>query len=714
MKKHSLRRKITITIIGIVVGLLACVGILVYLSVKDISGTFLDTSRKMGKTAVRMSSSSLTVLSHERLEELASDKADMVDEIFRDFVRAVSIVEYAAEELYYNPDQYADRPVPPPDKAKNGSLSVQTLYSAETDPDDTEIKKEAALIGNLQETLFAVNANFPIVASNYFATESGIMIQADYISASKFDENGNLMPMEAKERPWYQGAVQSGIYITSVVKDVHTPRLAIMCGMPVYCRGELKGVSGAGMYLDDIDNIVQDADLDETGDACIINKDGEVLFSTLEEGSLLGSEERVDLRKSENRELASTVTKAVNGGHGLKYLNIDGKMCYLAYAPLKTIGWTFFIILSKDKVEEPTKRLSDSLNKTIDSAVDYSHGRFVVIAIFLSVFSLAALIIAVIMSWLLSRRIAMPIQVLTEKVGHIDGDDLDFTWDMDTRDETQVLAASFQSLTQRMKSYIEDINHITAERERIITELTIARQIQSSMLPNTFPAFPDCPEFDIYASMNPAKEVGGDFYDYFLIDDDHLGLVIADVSGKGVPAALFMMMAKIVIYDNAMMNKPPAQVLTDANTAICANNDEDMFLTVWLGILEISTGRLTACNAGHEYPVIKERGGSFHMLYDEHGFVLGGMEEAEYTEYVLQLTPGSKIFLYTDGIPEACNEKVEMFGTDRMLHALNEAGEASPEELLSSVQKAVDLFAGDTPQFDDLTMLCFEYRGKNA
>ncbi len=251
------------------------------------------------------------------------------------------------------------------------------------------------------------------------------------------------------------------------------------------------------------------------------------------------------------------------------------------------------------------------------------------------------------------------------------------------------------------------------ESSRIDAELTMASAIQADMLPSIYPAFPERPEFDIYATMDPAKEVGGDFYDFFLVDEDHLCMVMADVSGKGVPAALFMMASKIILANNAMIGKTPAQILTDTNAAICSNNREEMFVTVWLGILEISTGKLTAANAGHEYPVIMHSGGEFELLKDKHGFVIGGMSGVKYKEYELTLSPGSKIFLYTDGVPEATNAENQLFGTDRMVEALNENPQASPQEILKNIRKSVDGFVGSAEQFDDLTMLCMEYTGKD-
>jgi len=250
------------------------------------------------------------------------------------------------------------------------------------------------------------------------------------------------------------------------------------------------------------------------------------------------------------------------------------------------------------------------------------------------------------------------------------------------------------------------------ENSRIEAELSMASSIQADMLPNIYPAFPERTEFDIYASMDPAKEVGGDFYDFFLVDEDHLCLVIADVSGKGVPAALFMMVSKIIISMNAMNGKSPAQILKDTNNAICSNNREGMFVTTWVGILEISTGKLVAANAGHENPLLCEPNGKFQEIKNKHGLIVGGYENTEYKNFEIQMKPGSKLFLYTDGIPEATNAEGERFGINRFLNTLNADTSGSPKELTERVARGVDSFVKLAEQFDDLTMLCVEYRGK--
>ena len=280
-----------------------------------------------------------------------------------------------------------------------------------------------------------------------------------------------------------------------------------------------------------------------------------------------------------------------------------------------------------------------------------------------------------------------------------------------SRDEIGQLAASIDQMEEQIQSYVENLTRITAEKERMGAELALATRIQAAMLPHNFPPFPERHEFDLYASMDPAKEVGGDFYDFFLIDEDHLCLVIADVSGKGIPAALFMMASKIILASCAMLGQSAAEILTKTNEAICSNNQAEMFVTVWLGILEISTGRLTAANAGHEFPALRRAGGDFELYKDRHGFVIGGMEGMRYKDYELQLSPGDKLFLYTDGVAEATDPENVLFGTERMLEALNTEPEAEPEQLLKNVRAAVDGFVREAPQFDDLTMLCLEYSG---
>ena len=289
-----------------------------------------------------------------------------------------------------------------------------------------------------------------------------------------------------------------------------------------------------------------------------------------------------------------------------------------------------------------------------------------------------------------------------------------FRVDVNTGDELEELAHSFQYMVSELNEYIQNLSRVTAEKERIGAELDVARHIQASMLPCIFPAFPTRDEFDIYATMQPAKEVGGDFYDFFLVDDDHLAVVIADVSGKGVPAALFMVIAKTLIKDHAQLGTTPAEVFTQVNAKLCEANEEGLFVTAWMGILQISTGHMAYVNAGHNPPLLRRGGGGYEYLHARPGFVLAGMEGMRYRQAELDLAPGDALYLYTDGVTEATDARDELYGEERLQNVLNAHQEAAPEALLPAVKADIDAFVGTAPQFDDITMLGLYYRVKRG
>ena len=282
--------------------------------------------------------------------------------------------------------------------------------------------------------------------------------------------------------------------------------------------------------------------------------------------------------------------------------------------------------------------------------------------------------------------------------------------DVSRFEEIDTLSRSIDKMETDMVNYIENLTAYTAERERIGMELSFAKNIQHSSLPAKFPAFPDRTDFDIYAYMKPAREVGGDFYNFRLLDDDHLAMWIGDVSDKGVPAALFMMAINIVINNRASMGGTPAEIMAFVNNNICEHNEANLFVTIWLGILGVSTGRLTFVNAGHEEPALYRKGGFFELYKTKHNVAVGVFPDIEYTNYDIHLGRGDKLFVYTDGVPEATDMFDKLYTTGRMLEALNKYRDGSPQEILEGINKSVKEFVGDRPQFDDLTMLGFELK----
>lgn len=281
---------------------------------------------------------------------------------------------------------------------------------------------------------------------------------------------------------------------------------------------------------------------------------------------------------------------------------------------------------------------------------------------------------------------------------------------INTRDEIEELGKSFNIMLEELEDYIENLTAVTAEKERIGAELNVATQIQLSMLPCIFPAFPDRDEIDIYATMTPAKEVGGDFYDFFMVDEKHLAIVVADVSGKGVPAALFMVIGKTLIKDHTQPGRDLGEVFTEVNNILCESNDNGMFITAFEGVLDLETGEFRYVNAGHEPPFIYRKETGFESYKTRPGFVLAGMENIKYREQKIQLNVGDRIFQYTDGVTEATDRQNQLYGMERLHHVLNHkclCGD--PKQILESVKADIDIFVGDNDQFDDITMLCLEY-----
>ena len=313
-------------------------------------------------------------------------------------------------------------------------------------------------------------------------------------------------------------------------------------------------------------------------------------------------------------------------------------------------------------------------------------------------------------------RISSPIEQLTEAAHRFgngdDGYDKDniVKLDIHTGDEIEELYNATRFMQKSIIDYMENLTRVTAEKERIGAELSVATQIQSSMLPCIFPAFPDRKEIDIFATMTPAKEVGGDFYDFFMVDDRHLAIVMADVSGKGVPAALFMVIGKTLLKDHTCPGRNLGEVFTEVNNLLCESNNNGMFITAFEGVLDLVTGEFRYVNAGHEQPFIYRKGAGYEAYEIPPGFVLAGLEDMQYEEQVIWLNVGDKIFQYTDGVAEATDKDFQLYGMDRLGNVLNQkCTGCSPEQTLKLVKEDIDAFVGEVDQFDDITMLCLEY-----
>ena len=674
------------------------------------------SSEEQRESIASISERTMKAVLDSNLTQSTQMEAYIAADVFKDTERVVKVVADYTVKLFASPADYPSIDVSLPDKTKDGEISVQVLTEEGIDINDATISSKLGLIGNLSNLMIALYADSN-VDSCYCALPDGVMLLVDNHSGTKFDENNNIISIPIRERLWYTGAVSTKkLHYTDVTTDLFTGEISIMCSLPVYNGDELVAVVGADLFLNAVSNAVNGT-MNNGSFVCIINQNGHVLFSPQTEGVFKVSKdsESIDIRNIGNAELANFVNDALSESTQVRMITIDGSQYYLVGSPIQNIGWAVISVVPKALADMAGDAMIENVNAIQSDATNtFNEGMSkakLTIYVLLGVIIILSFTTATIMT----KRIVKPLEAITRRILSLGGDDLQFKMEDEyrTKDEIEALAQSFADLSAKTIQYISQIEKVTAEKERIGTELALATRIQADMLPNIYPAFPERAEFDIYASMNPAKEVGGDFYDFFLVDEDHLCVFIADVSGKGVPAALFMMASMIILANNAQMGKTPAQILKDTNLAICANNREEMFVTVWLGILEISTGKLTAANAGHEYPVIKKPNGKYELLKDKHGFVIGAMNGAQYEEYEVKLEPGSILFLYTDGVPEATSADKELFGNDRMLDALNNISSSSPKDVLQGVNAAVEEFVKEAEQFDDITMLCVEYIGKD-
>ena len=640
----------------------------------------------------------------------------ITDELFDGLgVRVNMLGEYAGKLFSGDVDV---RPVPykAPDPEKEGEVRAQ-LILADGVKLTPHLKQRLGIAANMSDMMISLFGASEVTNSCFIALPEGVFLVADDRPQSKYDESGEMISYDPRTRPWYQQAVEAGeLIFTDTEIDAFTGDIGIVCAMPVYRDGKLVAVVGSDLFLTSMQAAIQASD-SEGGFQFVVNQNGHVVFSPKTEGILQVEEstEALDLRQSGNEDLSALVSDALKAETQVRHIDLDDGSYYMVGSPMGTVGWALISAFSEQVAAQPITEMQESYEQiqqeavtTYRSNINRSRNRTLLILLLILLVLLANALV-------LGKRIVKPLNSITKRIFELNESNLEFKMEdtFRTGDEIQTLAESFADLSHKTVVYMDQVRNVTAEKERIGTELRMANQIQESVLPNIFPAFPDREEFDIYATMDPAKEVGGDFYDFFLIDKDHLGIVIADVSGKGVPAALFMMASKIILQSCAMLGRSPAEILTRTNEAICSNNRMEMFVTVWFGILDLKTGLITGANAGHEYPAVK-RGEGYELFKTKHGMVIGAMENVTYSEYRLQLQPGDRLFLYTDGLPEATDASEEMFGVNRVLDVLNENTQCSVTDTLVRMTEAVSEFVDGAEQFDDLTMLCLEYKGRKV
>lgn len=629
----------------------------------------------------------LTEQMTRNLLAIIEDKSELAQSGIRLYEEQVGFLSACVADLYEHPENHVGKEVRPPlHTTPQGAFSLSRAFAdAGIDPKDPQIRKELEQLGAL-EYVFAplTKKSDGMVSTVYFGTESGILVSYDTYAYEASTADDADMVFDYFAREWYRkGNGETGVFWTGVYADEFGRGLNITCASPVYTgRGDFCGVVAEDILITDLYESMVRLTLGEGAYVLLLDEKGEPIDPDPENednaGTSLSEEERAQV---------------LSGGSGL-FLSEDG--VYHAYAPIKGLGWTLMIQVPQSLIYAPVKTMNRTILRTLLS--------FLAIAV-------VALLILIGLSGKWARKLTGPTMELMHDVERMRDGDLEHRATVHLNDEVGELAGCFNEMAETIQHYIENVKVMTAEQEKARTELEIAAGIQADILPTDTPAFPGHEEFDIFAKASPAKGVSGDFYDYFLIDDDHLALVIADVSGKGVPAALFMVVTKTLLKTRAMMGGSPGEILKDVNEQLCGENKAEIFVTVWLGILTISSGELVDANAGHEYPVFRQDGGKYEFHRAEHNPPLATLPGLEFSDHRMQLKDRDAIFLYTDGVTEAKNPGGVRFGLNRITEILNRDPDAAPGELVERLHGELKAYEGDEKPYDDATMLSFVYHG---
>ncbi len=711
IKRTSVARKMVSTtlyfsLVTLILSTVVCLTSIHYIRVSAVSN-----STELGAAASETSMKAIMQELEKNMKNQVSDKALLAEEKMAAYTDSLQYAASYIHSLYTDRNSYPDKEVDIP-RSQNAGIWVMQRTLANSGVNYGDVRQECGLLGNMEDIFEPIVNQHRNVATIYIGTESGLLISYDPYSDTGDSVEGGYY--EFRNANWYQlGKNAENYAITEAYQDSYGRGLTVTCVAPFTdASGQFYGCIAIDILMDELNKSIVNDGITAPSSAMLIDADdGNIVAENVENsvsgdlGSIFDSNCSEAMRQAGETILANK--------DGIYKSGTDENSEYIAYSSIDTLGWKLCISTPVSTVVEPAVLIKNGIDNNTRNVVNsVIRGIKTVIQ---SCLALSALILIFVTLFVgrFSKKIASPLKKLEEDVKKISSGDIKHRTDVVTNDEIGSLATSFNSMTDSLQNYIADLKEMTVKEERLSMELSLATDIQASMLPKDFDMYSDHREFSIFASMNPAKEVGGDFYDFFMRDDSHLVLVIADVSGKGVPAALFMAKAKTALKTRAMMGGTPAEILKDVNVQMCEGNEEALFVTVWLAIVDLQTGKGLAANAGHEHPVLRRAGGNYELVEYRHSMVVAALEEAVFQEHEFELYPGDSIFVYTDGVPEATTTKEDQFfGTDRMLKALNQNPEADPKEVLSHVYDAVLDFAAGAEQFDDITMMSVKYHGK--
>lgn len=713
--KSPFKLKITGKILLILLGLsLLSLLIFVSIAVSNMAGLgryALDSTSSLGASAVSDSTNALTKQAEEQLLFLAIDQAAISNAMFDKVESEVALTADYAASLWQNPAQYqGGRNYLPTDKP-------ETIYAASVSllpPDAIAefVSADLKLLGNLDAVLIPVFQGDRNLSQLFVSTETGV--------TQLYPWTRDMPPtFDPRKREWYTRAKQlNSLGWTNTMIDASSGKPMITCSKPIYnSEHQLVGVAGADITIETINQKVISTQVGNNGYAFLIDGKGMVVahpHMQITGRQWDGAFESGSLLESKNPELAAIAREMVSGNTGVGKCRVDGGEKFIAYSPIQRPGWSIGIAMPIDEIVAPVEATRARITSaTADFSAKTTSQIDGMLAALLATSGGLIIMVAGI-AYLLARRITRPIIGLSQGVRVIGSGNLDQQLDVHTGDEIEDLAAAFNKMTADLKEYIHNLQETTTVKERIESELRVATDIQASMLPRLFPPFPNRKEFDLYATMVPAREVGGDFYDFFFTSPTRLCIIIGDVCGKGIPAALFMAICKTLLRTEALHNSNPGEVLVSVNNTLYPDNEASMFFTGLVAMLDTDTGEITIANGGHNPPLLCPAGLEFDYIQLPRGLVVGAMPETRYESRTYILKPHDTLVMYTDGVTEAMNRESTLYSEDRLLGCLNTLRDKSVGDITHGVKADIDTFVQGTPQSDDITLLVLEFNGPQA
>ena len=703
-KEGAIQRKIVRLVLSVSLLALLTSALVSFASIQLARSRMIDSSSDLGGTAATDSEQALIEQAKENLITEAAAKADLTNQRLESIKTRVELLASYVGPVYDSTVVIDDSR-----EGRDGDWVMQ--YGAVSGLSEEELADEIARTEHAFYVLQPLcGQNQDEISSVYFASDSGFMLSYDPNSADEYQQlfdDG----YDPRQRDWYINALdEDDTVFTQTYLDVFG-RLLVTCATPVKTlSGETVGVLGMDILIEDINEAIVNAQVGEDGYAFLIDQNGIMISAPNLKVGPDGNYKQVDL--GEQKGFSVVVEEMTAGQSGFLEAQADEPL-FVSYAPVPATGWSLGMVLPREEVVAPASAMYDHIMSETDEVTEAVSSMTAIMMAFFAVAIVAIVLVVMAATRVQSRRLTDPIRTLTHGAQTIGAGNLDHEIDLHTGDELEILGDTINHMTVSLKEYMKNLATITADRERIAAELNVAATIQTSMLPCIFPAFPEREEFNIYADMHPAKKVGGDFYDFFLSDPNHLWVVIADVSGKGVPAALFMVITKTLIKNQAGFSGDPGEVLTVVNNQLCENNDAGMFVTCFVGVLDVPSGTFTYANAGHNAPLLYHSGKEYQWLKAKPGFVLAGLEGMQFASEKIDLRRGDRLLLYTDGVTEALDPAEELYGEDRLIATMNRADilHAPIEQVVKALQDDIHAFANGAEQADDITILLLEIAG---